>query len=393
MPNTTPTRREILRHGSVGLIAAALPAALPPALGGKIPLAPPDAQAPKLDVPGDRPKKLNWAVVGLGELALGQVLPAFALSEKARPYALVSGHTEKAAKVAAHYGIDPKNIYDYENFDTIANDPNIDVVYIILPNTMHAEYTIRALKAGKHVLCEKPMAPTEAECLQMIDASKSAGKKLMIAYRLHYEPYNLKAVDLLRSGAFGKIQLIEASNLQTTVAPNIRLSNKTAGGPVGDLGIYCLNAVRYLTGEEPIEVSAMLCQPPDNPNFGEVAESVTFQLRFPSGVLAMCGCGFGSEISSRFRVNASSGWLQLEQAFKYSGQRMISKAGATTYEFECPSVNQFAAEMDHFCTCIRGDRQPKTPGEEGLRDVRIIDAIKRAAWTGNRIKVEPTTKA
>ena len=390
MPDSQPSRRDVLVKGGVGLLAAALPTAL----SGAIPLAPPDAQPAKLPVPNGALKRLNWAVVGLGELALEEVLPAFALAEHSQLRALVSGHPDKAARVAGRYGVDPKNIYDYKNFDSIANDPAIDIVYIILPNHLHAEYTIRALKAGKHVLCEKPMAPTEAECQQMIDAAKAADRKLMIAYRLHYEPYNLKAVELLRANSYGKIKVIEASDLQTTSAPNIRLSHKTggkdtAGGPTGDVGIYCLNATRYLTGEEPIEVSAMLHQPADDPNFREVAESVIFQLRFPSGALAMCSCGFGSEISNRFRVNCANGWLQLDPAYKYSGQKMTAKQGDTMYEFQLPNVNQFAAEMDHFSQCVTENKMPKTPGEEGLKDIRIINAIKEAAQTGKVITLRP----
>ncbi|MGN6626866.1 MAG: Gfo/Idh/MocA family protein [Tepidisphaeraceae bacterium] len=388
------TRRSLLMAGGAGILAAALPTVgVSPAAAATTrpapatPLAPPDKQPPHLDVPQHPHQKLRWAIVGLGELALGEVLPAFAQSEHARVTALVSGHPDKARKVADYYGVDPKHLYTYDNYDAIAYDDQIDIVYVILPNHMHAEYTVRALKAGKHVLCEKPMATTVAECQRMIDAAKQTNKKLMIAYRLHYEPYNLKAVELLRSNALGKIKVIEASNLQNTYPPNIRLSKKTGGGPLGDVGIYCLNAARYLTGEEPIEVSAMLQQPANVPRFAEVPESVIFQLRFPSGALAMCACGFGSEVSSRFRVNCDNGWLELDPAFKYTGQRMTTMQNDTRYQFTLDEVNQFAAEMDHFSQCVMHDKPPSSPGEEGLRDMAIIARIREAADSGKALRL------
>ncbi|MES2572512.1 MAG: Gfo/Idh/MocA family oxidoreductase, partial [Verrucomicrobiota bacterium] len=219
-----------------------------------VPLAPPDAQPPALKLPEPVPRKIGWAIVGIGELTLGQVLPAFHQCKYSKPVALVSGHPDKARRVAQAYRIEEKAIYNYDNFDRIIDDPAIEVVYIVLPNSMHAEYTIRALRAGKHVLCEKPMAPTLEECHAMIAAAKKADRKLMIAYRLHYEPANLAVMELCKTKACGELKTFASSNSQNVKAPNIRLSAKLAGGPVGDVGVYSINAARYCTGEEPAEV-------------------------------------------------------------------------------------------------------------------------------------------
>src|SRR6056297_2053434 len=164
--------------------------------GRRVPLAPPDEQPPHLKLPEIPPKKLGWAVVGLGQLALGQIMPAFGLCDLSEPKALVSGHPDKAKTVANAYGVAKDAIYNYENYEQIANDDRIDVVYIALPNSMHAEFTIKALEAGKHVLCEKPMAISITECQRMIDAADKQDRRLMIAYRLHYEPFNRRVMEM-----------------------------------------------------------------------------------------------------------------------------------------------------------------------------------------------------
>src|SRR5688572_24390765 len=271
------------------------------ARGQEVPLAPPDKQPPNLEVPKPPERTVGWAVVGLGELALGEVMPAFRECQLSRPAALVSGHRDKAEQVARVYGVDPKNIYNYDNYDKLRDNADVQAIYIILPNSMHAEFTIRGVKAGKHVLCEKPMAANAAESEQMIAAAREAQRKLMIAYRLRYEPFNMKAIELCRKQEFGPIQLITASHGQNVTAPNIRLSRELAGGPLGDVGVYCINAARYLTGEEPMEVTAMSQQPNDDPRFREVPASVVWTMRFPSGALANCDCSFNIAECRRYR--------------------------------------------------------------------------------------------
>jgi predicted dehydrogenase len=370
-------RRYFLKLAGAATVAAALPAI---AQENK-PLAPPDKQPPGLKVPQPPGRKAGWAVVGLGELALGEIMGAFGSCERSRPVALVSGHRDKAEKVAARYEVNPKNLYGYDNFDSIRDNPEIDVVYIVLPNHMHAEYTIRALKAGKHVLCEKPMATSASECQQMIDAARQANRKLMIAYRLRYEPYNQSMIEMARKQAYGRLEVIEAENIQNTFAPNIRLSKQTGGGPLGDVGIYCINATRYITGEEPTEVIGTEHRSKEA-RFAEVPESVAWMMKFPGGVIAHCSCGFGGEESRRYRVHCADGWFELDPAFSYRGLRMNVKKGKEKSAVNLPEVNHFTKEMDHFSECVLEDRKPWTPGEEGLADMRVIEAINQSIETG-----------
>jgi predicted dehydrogenase len=363
-----------------------------PGAGQPIPLAPPDRQPPDLKIP-EAKRKVGFAVVGLGELALSEIMPAFGQARMATPVALVSGHEDKARKVAAAYGVDADAIYDYDEFDEIADNEDIEAVYIVLPNHMHAEYTIRALRAGKHVLCEKPMAPTVEECERMIAVAQETGRKLMIAYRLHYEPMNRKVMELCGRKEFGAVKTYSSSNCQDQKAPNIRLSKATAGGPLGDVGIYSINAARYVTGEEPVEVTAFANQPKDDPRFREVPESVVYTMRFPSGALAHCDCSFGAATDRRYTVHCAKGTIAMNPAFSYSGLRLRVKQGeeakgdARDQELLLEPVNQFAAEMDHFAQCVVEDRQPATPGEEGLADMRVITALYEAIRTGGTVKV------
>ena len=356
----------------------------------QVPLAPPDRQPPRLKLPEIVGRKAGWAIVGLGQLALEEVMPAFGQCQLSRPTALVSGHSDKARHVAEAYGLDLTNIYSYDSFDRLADNPAVDIVYIILPNSMHAEYTIRALKAGKHVLCEKPMSVTVAEAEQMIAVAKETQRKLMIAYRLHYEPLNMKVIQLCAERTYGPIKTFSSSNCQTVGAPNIRLSAALGGGPVGDVGVYSINAARYCTGEEPVEVTAIAHQPKDNPRFREVAESVAFTLRFPSGVLAHCDCSFNAEVSRRYRVHCEKGFIDMDPAFAYNGLKLSVKEGGQAgrkTELQIEQVNHFSAEMDHLSDCVLNDREPRTPGEEGLADMRVIAAIEEALRNGGTAKV------
>jgi predicted dehydrogenase len=372
-----PTRRDFIRASGSGLLAAA----------AAIPLAPPDKQRPQLPVPKPGGKKIGWAIVGLGQLALAEVMPAFREAKLSKPVALVSGHPDKAKAVAEAYEIDPKNIYNYENFDSIKDNDAVDVVYIILPNSMHAEYTIRSAKAAKHVLCEKPMCANVAEAQQMIDACKAAGKKLMVAYRLHFEPYNQAAIQFCREKLCGPIVQMEMSNMQNTKPPNIRLSKALAGGPLGDIGVYCINACRYLSGEEPVEVTAMSYQPTDDPRFAEVPRDYVFTMRFPSGVHAHCGVTFGSNSSRRYRVHCTDGYIDMERPFGYSGQELKTFKQRQETKHTLETVNHFAAEMDHLSECVMNNKDPLTPGEEGLADMKVIAAIEQAARTGQKTRV------
>jgi glucose-fructose oxidoreductase len=344
--------------------------------------------AAQVRVPEPPGKKLGWALVGLGSLSINQIMPAFAKCEKSKLVAFVSGHRDKADKLAARYGVEAANIYNYENFDSIKNNPAIDIVYIVLPNGMHAEYTVRALQAGKHVLCEKPMANTPAECEQMIAAATAAARKLMVAYRLRYEPFNNALIKVVRDQEFGRTRVILAdAGFPIGDPTQWRLNKKMAGGgSLMDIGIYALNASRYLTGEEPVELNAMMDTTPNDPRFREVEENILFQLRFPSGVIANCTSSYGAPFN-RFRVVGTNGWAELEPAVSYNGLRMRAAAGGKIEERLPPVVDHFAAEMDHLSDCVMTDKPPLTPGEEGLRDMRIISAIYQAVASGGPVKL------
>jgi predicted dehydrogenase len=377
MSDSGITRRGFIGKIGQGLLAANVAGALLK-----------DASA-QLVVPDPPGKKLGWAVVGLGSLAINQILPAFAKCEKSKVVALVSGHPDKANKLALRYGVNPKNIYNYQNYDSIKDNPEVDVIYIVLPNGMHAEYTVRGLQAGKHVLSEKPMANSPAECQQMIDAARKADRTLMIAYRCRYEPYNQEAIRIVRSGELGSLKVILADAGFPQGDPKQWRLNKTmaGGGSMMDIGIYALNAARYLSGEEPTEVNAMMYSTPNDPRFKEVEENVNFQLRFPSGVLANCTSSYGYFQQSHYRAVGSTGWVELDPATWYSGLRMHRHHGNTLEDIELPERDHFASEMDHMSECVMQNKEPLTPGEEGLRDLKIITAIYEAANTGKTVKL------
>src|SRR6202162_3081484 len=372
------TRRGFLGRVGGGLVAANVAGAL---TGG--------SAAPQLVVPDPPGKKLGWAIRGLGSLAINQILPGFAKCEKSKVVAFVSGHADKANKLALRYGVNPKNIYNYRNYDSIRDNPEVEVIYIVLPNGMHAEYTVRGLQAGKHVLSEKPMARTPAECQQMIDAGRNANRKLMVAYRCRYEPYNLEAIRMARSGELGPTKVIVSEHGFNIGNPHQWRLNKelAGGGSLMDIGIYALNAARYLTGEEPTELTAMTYTTPGDPRFTEVEENINFQLRFPSGILANCTSSYGYDSQSHYRVVGTKGWLEMEPATLYRGLRMRVHHDGITEERSLPVVDHFALEMDHMSQCVMENKEPLTPGEEGLRDLNVMMAIYLAARTGKTVKL------
>jgi len=349
-----------------------------------VPLEPPNKEPVKVETP--KPKKqTGWAVVGLGKLALEEIIPAIPMTETCKLTAVVSDHPEKAKSVAEKYKIESNRIYDYNNFDSIKDADDVDVVYIVLPNNQHCEFTIRSFKAGKHVLCEKPMADTVEECEKMIQAGKDAGKKLMIAYRLRYEPYTMKAIEIMRSGELGKLKMFEATHANQTEAPNVRLVKKLGGGPVEDMGIYCLNAARYISGEEPVEVCAFGVKPEGDERFKEVCGHVTWIMKFPSGALAFCGCGFDTSSSDRLRANCDKGYLQMDSAFAYANLSLhvYKNKEAQECKYHIAPENHFAAEMEHFSEeCVMGGKEARTPGEEGLKDIKVIVKIAESVAAG-----------
>jgi predicted dehydrogenase len=376
-PKNEITRRGFMSRVGGGLIAANVAGTLlkDAAFAQRVP-----------DPPG---KKLGWAIVGLGSLSINQILPAFARCEKSKVVAFVSGHPDKANKLALRYGVDPKNIYNYQNYDSIKDNPEVDIIYIVLPNGMHAEYTVRGLQAGKHVLSEKPMANSPEECQQMIDAGKKSNRKLMVAYRCRYEPYNQEAIRLARSKELGQLKVITADMGFNIGDPTQwRLNKKLAGGGcMMDIGIYGLQAARYISGEEPIEINAMTYTTPGDPRFKEVEESINFQLRFPSGVLANCTSSYGYSSQNHIRAVCTDGWYEMDPATVYDGLRFYIHRNNLSEEVRLPVKDHFMLEMDHMSDCVMNNKDPLTPGEEGLRDMKLISQIYEAARTNKTLKV------
>ena len=352
-------------------------------------------------------KRVGFAIVGLGNFAINQIIPSFGECKKSKLVALVSGDANKANALASKYGLAPGSVYNYDNFDSIKNNPAIQIVYVITPNALHRPFVERAARAGKNVMCEKPFATNSADCRAMISVCKASGVKLMVAYRAQYEPYNLEAIRVCRSGELGKMVAIVADHGRsidpTKPSDQWRLDKQLAGGgPLPDIGIYSLNACRYLTGQEPTEISAMLYQPTDEPKFVEVEKSVAWTMRFPNNVLATCTTAYDYQETKRVRVFFEKGWLELDPATDYYQHnlkinRQVPKRGqepgdviefaAVTEDVPITPKNQFALELDHMSESVLNNTTPKTPGEAGLRDVQLIETIYQAAREGRTIKI------
>jgi predicted dehydrogenase len=327
-------------------------------------------------------RPVRFAAVGLGQIS-DIFMKAVSQSKKCKVAGLVSGHVqEKTPKYKSLYGVQDKSIYNYETFDEMAHNPEIDAVYIGLPNSMHAEYTIRAAKAGKHVLCEKPMAISSAECKAMVDACKQANVKLMIAYRVHYDPIWLRVKELARSGAIGEIQEFQGGFRANFKAGQWRLDRKfSGGGSLMDLGIYPLNAIRWIAEEEPVSFAAQIATKIPGPRFASVDESVEFNLKMPSGVLASAGSSYGVEGDNYLMIYGTEGHLRVEPAYGYQGVRFngMTKSGPVDETSKGVMPYQFTLEADHLADCIRNNTEPWTSGDEGLRDLVAMEGIYKAA--------------
>lgn len=402
----TRDRRSVLRGAAVAGLAPAVLAATATrtlaqagggASGGAGQVPPPRLVArpmPRIEQPFPRPEgeRVGFAVVGLGSFALNQIVPSFGEARQAKLAALVSGSAEKAREVGRAYGVGPEHLYGYDDFDRIAQDPSVQVVYVITPNSLHEEFVVRAAKAGKHVLCEKPMAPTADACERMIAACRQADRRLMVAYRAQYEPFNMKAIELCRGGELGRIKLVNSDHGRTLdpqdPADQWRMSRELAGGgSLVDIGIYSLQAARYLTGEEPVEVRAMVSSTEGDPRFREVEETCLFQLRFPSGAVASLSSSYGHADVKRIQVMGEQASLELDPATDYYKHNLWVRTKQQERKVQVEDGNQFALQMDHMAGCVLEGKEPRTPGEEGLRDVRIMAAIYESAREGRAVRL------
>jgi len=341
-------------------------------------------------------ERVGFAVVALGRLSLEEILPAFAETKKAKLVALVSGTPDKLKVVAKQYGIRPAACYDYEGFDAIKDNPDIKAVYVVLPNSMHREYVERAAKAGKHVLCEKPMSISSADGQEMVNVCAEQNVKLMIAYRIQYEAANLFLAEKVRSKEYGRLVGMSAINVQTVAANGAeQWRHKKAlagGGSLPDIGLYCLNTARFLTGEEPIEVMATQYSPPDDPRYAEVEETVSFMLRFPSNAIVNCFTSYGARDDKHQRLNFETATADMANAYQYQGQSLtiteLDGDKSVGKKIEITPNNQFAAEIDHMATCIIEDKKPRTPGEEGVQDHFLMEAIYESARSGKPVTLK-----
>lgn len=338
-------------------------------------------QSPVLSAQENKP--IGYAVIGLGRISMQHFMPGVKNSSQCRITGLVSGHRDKAEKMAAEYNVPKTSIYDYKNMDEMASNKDIDAVYVALPNSMHAEYTIRSAKAGKHVLCEKPMATNVKDSQAMIDACRKAGKKLMIAYRCQLEPTNLQAIKMIRDGTLGKIQSIASANGFNIKPGEWRCDKALAGGgPLMDVGIYSLNACRFLTGEEPAIVGATSSVIDHDGRFNTVEENLSWIMRFPSGIVADCTTTYGAGMPGTYTVYGSKGYLHMEPAFAYQGIHLTAHLSGQKQPIEHVENEtdpfQFQREAEYFTGCIHQNQEPKMNGEEGLKDMKLMAQIYQA---------------
>ncbi|MES2520167.1 MAG: Gfo/Idh/MocA family oxidoreductase [Bacteroidota bacterium] len=329
-------------------------------------------------------KKLGIALIGLGNYATNNLAPAFANTQNCYLAGIVTGTPAKAEAWKKKYNIPDKNIYNYQNFDEIANNPDIDIVYVVLPNGLHHEYTLRAAKAGKHVFCEKPMAVSVKEAEEMIAACKAAKVHLAIGYRLHYEPFTNEVMRLARDKDFGKVTFIEASfgfPLRDKKAWRM-IPKLSGGGPMLDVGIYALNAARYATGEEPISVTAQAIKTRPDIYVDGIEETMFWQMKFPSGAISNHTTTYNSYLQ-RLYVGYENGNLEMSPAYDYGPLKGKTSKG----EMDFPIVHHQTLMLDGICGDIINKRPIRTPGEEGLRDMKIMRAVFEAAKTGKEVKL------
>lgn len=334
---------------------------------------------------------LRFAVVGLGHISQMAVLPAFShATSAARLTALVSDDPVKRRLLATRYGI--THTYAYKDFDACLRSGQIDAVYIALPNSLHREYAIRAAKAGIHILCEKPMAVTSSDCRRMLRAAEQHRVKLMIAYRLHFEPCNLFTINLIQSGRLGEPRLFNSVFTQQVRAGDIRLREPLGGGPLYDIGVYCINAARYLFRDEPTEVTALTGHGPDR-RFQSVEESAGAVMRFSRDRLATFTCSFGAADAATYEIVGTKGKVRVEPAYEYVGGLKASVTiGGKTSVREFKPGDQFAPQLIYFARCVKEGRQPEPNGTEGLLDVQIIEALRRSAQRKRSIAIRLQAK-
>jgi predicted dehydrogenase len=322
-------------------------------------------------------RQVGYAVVGLGHIAQNAVLPAFKHAKNSKLVAIVSSDLEKRRKLSKRYQCDA---YSYDDLEICLDRPDIDAAYIAEPNDRHVEFVTRCARQGVHVLCEKPLGTTEGECRQMMGACRDTGVRLMTAYRLHFEPANLEVIRLIEKGTLGDLRYFSSTFAYQIRPGNIRTSADRGGGAIWDLGVYCINAARYLFRAEPVEIFAMDMHRRGDPRFAEVAEGMTVLMKFPHDRTAQFTVSFGSATQGDYRIVGTKGAIELKNGYEYEGPReLILTVGDKSSKRKFKATDQFGPELLAFSRSILNDSNLEPDGDEGLRDVRIIQAALRSA--------------
>ena len=336
--------------------------------------------------------KIRYAVVGLGHIAQTAVLPAFKnASSNSEMVALISSDPKKLRTLGKRYKVEA--VGNYADFEDILANAGVDAVYIATPNTCHSQFAAVAASYGVHVLCEKPLATTTEECLMLEDLATKHRIKAMTAYRLHFDPANIEAIKVARSGEIGDLRIFNSIfTMQVRDPENIRLQQRLGGGPLFDIGIYCINAARYLFGDEPLAVSAHSFATKD-PRFRDVDEMVSVTMNFPRARVASFVCSFGAADNSVFDLIGTSGSLRLENAYEYAEPMTLTVTkGDRHRKRHYKKHDQFAAELLYFSDCIQKNKRIEPSFEEGLIDVEIIEALQHSLQTGEITPVKAPHK-
>jgi predicted dehydrogenase len=327
-------------------------------------------------------KKIGFAVVGLGSIAKSSVLPAFAHCKNAKLVALIGRDEKIAARLATQFRV--SNVYSAEQYSDCLANPLVEAVYIATPPGTHLGLAVAAARAGKHVLCEKPLAATVAQAAEIVEVCRTNGVLLMTAYRKHFEPSTLFIRKLLRDGALGRIDMVHAVFSELHVPGRsvdwLLDHNLAGGGPLMDLGIYCVNTTRWLLGEDPTQVTAAKAWTNDSARFREVEEGVSFSLKFPGGTILQGATTYSAAISSFLFIQGTKGWLSLTPAFPFDEPRLLTgKIAKRSIEKKFKLVDEFAPEIGAFADAIIRKKPIQPDGVQGLRDMEILHAIYEAA--------------
>jgi predicted dehydrogenase len=336
-------------------------------------------------------KRVGYAVVGLGRFSQRAILPGFRHCKKAKLVALVSGDRSKARLMARKFGAGAT--YGYDELAACLSDPQVEAVYIATNNASHARYAVEAASAGRHVLCEKPMANTVHECRQMVEACRASNVYLMVAYRKYFDPASLELKRLITSGKLGRLKYVHSAfGFICRAWEKARAwrfdTKREGGGPLPDVGVYCVNTVRWLVGTEPSEVSAYAWTT-DRETFSKVDENIAFRLTFPSGVVAQATASFGAAKSSFLQVHGEKGWAAMNPAYQWDEERcLFGRIGDRRFEKKFRVIDELALELDAFADSIRRQRQPEPNGVQGMRDVAVMEAIYQSAREGRAVPID-----